>query len=124
MPPKDPSVTTGRFITTVAAIVALIFFGLASLVGLEIAGRPVGTIMELELSTIAPTIVGLLALLKIQNLAHDVRNGVGDTIAQKAAEHVLATTSTTPPVVGGKRATDPPAGTIPTDPTPHQEGAA
>lgn len=72
-------------------IVSVLVFTLAIIsivAGLVIAGRPVGNVVELIAAVSTSTIPAMLGLIGVQKLSYDVRNGVGDLIAEKAASKV------------------------------------
>lgn len=121
--------STGKFVAVLAFAGALIALGFLSVVALTIAGKPVSTVVYLMGGLTVTTIPGILAWSKIVDVQHDLRNGTGDLIAQKAANltaskaaEVAATLAGSTLVAGGRRASDPPA-TLPVS-TPTQDGAA
>lgn len=123
--------TTARFVTITCAVVALAFLGILSIVALEIANKPVSTVVYLMGGFTVTTIPSLIGLLKVSQLSHDVHNGIQDSIAQKAADKVAETAAVVAAglaLPGGRRASDPPAPgamIVPQATTPTgQEGAA
>lgn len=70
----------------VAGIVAVLALGLGAVVGLELAHRPVATVVELYAAVGVPSVLGLLNFATIRQVRYDLHNGVQDQIAAKAAE--------------------------------------
>ena len=83
--------STGSFAFAVGAIVAMFALALLATVGLETAGRPVGTVVWITGSIAVPTTFGLLGFATSRQIRHDLHNGVQVQIAMKAAEQVADT---------------------------------
>lgn len=104
--------TAGKIpaVAVLGSIVALVLIVVSAVVGLEVAGRPVGTVLQLSALVAAPTIVTLLGLIKAADTNHVVRNGLATDVAQKVAENaaeLVTAQAAAAAETGGRRAGDP-----------------
>lgn len=97
-------VSDAKFAVIITAVVVLVVLAFASIVGLEIANRPVSVVVQLEGSFLAPIVIGLLTYAKVGKIEYAIHNGVQDSTAAKTAALLRGTA-----VPGGLRASDPPA---------------
>lgn len=84
----SPVVTKLNPNVVIVAVLSFTLLVIAIVAGLVFAGRPVSNVVELIGAVSATTIPSLLGLVGVQKLSYDVRNGVGDLIAEKAATKV------------------------------------
>lgn len=80
--------STGRFVALVALVVVIVLAGFGSVVGLELAGRPVATVLELYGGLMVTTIPSIAALAVARDTNHTIKNGLPGAIADETAKRV------------------------------------